>query len=94
LPIGLFFVEWPSARKREAGLAEFKRELIRAGTDEGRKRALARGERLGRKPKLSPFQVLEAIAHREAGEALADIGPSYGVNHSTISRLKRSRRTV
>src|ERR671934_1736934 len=38
------------------GLAEFERELIRARTDEGRKRALARGVRFGRKPKLSLFQ--------------------------------------
>jgi DNA invertase Pin-like site-specific DNA recombinase len=69
------------------GLAEFERELIRARTDEGRKRAMARGIRFGRKPKLSPFQAQEAIARREAGEPLADIGRSYGVSHSTISRL-------
>ena len=31
------------------GLAEFERELIRARTDEGRKRAQARGVRFGRK---------------------------------------------
>jgi DNA invertase Pin-like site-specific DNA recombinase len=69
------------------GLAEFERELIRARTDDGRKRAQARGVRFGRKPKLSPFQAQEALARREAGEALADIGRSYGVSHSTISRL-------
>jgi DNA invertase Pin-like site-specific DNA recombinase len=69
------------------GLAEFERELIRARTDEGRKRALARGVRFGRKPKLSPFQAQEALARREAGEPLTDIGRSYGVSHSTISRL-------
>jgi DNA invertase Pin-like site-specific DNA recombinase len=69
------------------GLAEFERELIRARTDEGRKRAQARGVRFGRKPKLSPFQAQEAVARRQAGEALADIGRSYGVSHSTISRL-------
>ena len=34
------------------GLAEFERELIRARTDEGRKRAQARGVRFGRKLKL------------------------------------------
>jgi DNA invertase Pin-like site-specific DNA recombinase len=69
------------------GLAEFERELIRARTDDGRKRAQARGVRFGRKPKLSPFQAQEALARREAGEALANIGRSYGVSHSTISRL-------
>ena len=69
------------------GLAEFERELIRVRTGEGRVRAKARGVRFGRKPKLSAFQVSEALARREAGEALADIGRSYGVSHSTISRL-------
>lgn len=69
------------------GLAEFERELIKARTDEGRKRAQARGVRFGRKLKLTPHQRCEAIARREAGEALIDIGRSYNVSHSTISRL-------
>ena len=69
------------------GLAEFERELIRARTDEGRKRAKARGVRFGRKPKLTAHQRQEAIARRAAGEALVDIGRSYNVSHSTISRL-------
>jgi DNA invertase Pin-like site-specific DNA recombinase len=69
------------------GLAEFERELIRARTDEGRKRAQARGVRFGRKLKLSRYQVLEALARREAGQPLAEIGRSYNVSHSTISRL-------
>jgi DNA invertase Pin-like site-specific DNA recombinase len=72
-----------------AGLATFERHLIRARTDEGRKRAQARGVRFGRKPKLSAFQIAEAIARRQAGEPepLAEIGRSYNVSHSTISRL-------
>jgi DNA invertase Pin-like site-specific DNA recombinase len=69
------------------GLAEFERELIRARTDEGRKRAQARGVRFGRKQKLTPHQRREALARREAGEALADIGRTFGVRHSTTSRL-------
>jgi DNA invertase Pin-like site-specific DNA recombinase len=69
------------------GLAEFERELIRARTDEGRKRAQARGVRFGRKLKLTPHQIVEAIQRREAGEALVEIGRSYNVSHSTISRL-------
>ena len=70
------------------GLAEFERELIKARTAEGRQRAKARGVRFGRKLKLSRHQILEAIARREAGEALAEIGRSYNVSHSTISRLR------
>jgi DNA invertase Pin-like site-specific DNA recombinase len=82
-----------------SGLAEFERELIRARTDEGRKRAQARGVRFGRKLKLTAHQRAEAIARRAAGEALAEIGRSYNVSHSTISRLlalalKRSDATI
>jgi DNA invertase Pin-like site-specific DNA recombinase len=40
-----------------------------------------------RKLKLTLHQRQEAIARREAGEALAEIGRSYNVSHSTISRL-------
>jgi hypothetical protein len=69
------------------GLAEFERSLILARTSEGRTRAMARGVRFGRKPKLSRFQIEEAIARRSAGEALTEIGRTYGVSHSTISRL-------
>jgi DNA invertase Pin-like site-specific DNA recombinase len=70
-----------------AGLATFERHLIRARTDEGRKRAQARGIRFGRPLKLTRYQIEEALARREAGEPLTDIGRSYGVSHSTISRL-------
>ena len=69
------------------GLAEFERELIKARTDEGRKRAQARGVRFGRKLKLTQHQRQEAVARREAGEGLVEIGRSYNVSHSTISRL-------
>ena len=70
-----------------AVIGEFERELIRSRTDEGRTRAMARGVRFGRKPKLTRFQIEEALARREAGEPLSEIGRSYGVSHSTISRL-------
>ena len=68
-------------------LAEFERSMILARTSEGRKRAQARGVRFGRKPKLTPHQVAEALARRANGEALTDIGRSFNVSHSTISRL-------
>ena len=42
------------------GLAEFERELIKARTDDGGKRAMASGVRFGRKPKLAAFQFKEA----------------------------------
>jgi Resolvase, N terminal domain len=49
------------------GLAEFERELIRARTGEGRKRAKERGVRFGRPRKLTPHQ---RHAHRY-GEPLS-----------------------
>ena len=69
------------------GLAEFERELIKARTTEGRKRAQARGVLFGWKRKLTTHQIREALARRAAGESLAEIGRSYNVSHSTISRL-------
>jgi DNA invertase Pin-like site-specific DNA recombinase len=69
------------------GLAEFERSLIMARTGEGRTRAMARGVKFGRKPKLTQHQIAEALRKRDAGEALTEIGRSYNVSHSTISRL-------
>jgi DNA invertase Pin-like site-specific DNA recombinase len=70
------------------GLAEFERELIRARAGEGRARAVARGVKMGRKPKLTPDQQKEAIKRRDNGEATRDIARTYNVSHSTISRLR------
>ena len=69
------------------GLAEFERELIRARTGEGRARAVARGVKMGRKPKLTPHQVKEILHRKENGEAVREIARSYNVHNSTISRL-------
>ena len=69
------------------GLAEFERELIKARTGEGRARAKAAGVHMGRPSKLTPHQRREAIARRDAGEALMDIARTFGVSHTTIGRL-------
>src|SRR5216683_8293515 len=70
------------------GLAEFERDLIRARTGEGRARPVARGQKMGRPPKLTPHQRREAIKRRDSGgDPLADIGRSYNVSAATISRL-------
>jgi DNA invertase Pin-like site-specific DNA recombinase len=70
------------------GLAEFERELIRARTGEGRKRAQDRGVRFGRPRKLTPHQRQEALARLRAGETQADIARSYAVDATTIGRLQ------
>jgi len=73
------------------GLAEFERDLIRARTGEGRARAKARGQSLGRPHKLTLHQRREAIRRRESGaESLAEIGRAYDVSAATISRLTAS----
>jgi DNA invertase Pin-like site-specific DNA recombinase len=69
------------------GLAEFERELIRARTGEGRKRARAAGIRFGRPPVLTPHQQREARARRDQGETLTSIARSFAVSHTTIMRL-------
>jgi DNA invertase Pin-like site-specific DNA recombinase len=70
------------------GLAEFERSLILARTSEGRMRAKARGVHMGRPSALNRDQQREALARREAGEALTDIARTFGVSHTTISRLR------
>jgi DNA invertase Pin-like site-specific DNA recombinase len=69
------------------GLTEFERELIRARTDDGRKRAQARGVRFGRPLKLTAHQRREAIQRLAEGAVQADLAQSYGVSQATISRL-------
>lgn len=69
------------------GLAEFERELIIVRTGEGRQRAMAKGVRFGRKPTLTAYQRAEAMELIRAGSTCADIGRTFNVSASTISRL-------
>jgi DNA invertase Pin-like site-specific DNA recombinase len=69
------------------GIATFERDVRSARTEAGQALAVARGVKLGRKPKLTPKQEQEALRRRKKGETLAMIAESYHVSHSTISRL-------
>jgi DNA invertase Pin-like site-specific DNA recombinase len=69
------------------GLAEFERELIRARTGEGRKRAKDRGVKFGRPRKMTPHQRQEALQRLAAGETMADVARTYNVDATTIGRL-------
>ncbi|CAN5138155.1 hypothetical protein BH10PSE6_BH10PSE6_18470 [soil metagenome] len=70
------------------GLAEFEHELIRARTGEGRARAKARGQHMGRPPTLTRDQRAQAFKALAAGTATqADLARRFAVSQSTISRL-------
>src|SRR5512133_2947328 len=73
------------------GLAEFERELIRARTGEGRKRAKERGVRFGRPRKMTPHQRQEALQRLARGETQADVARTYNVDATTIGRLLGDR---
>jgi DNA invertase Pin-like site-specific DNA recombinase len=74
------------------GLAEFERELIRARTGEGRERAKVKGVRFGRPLKLSPHQRREALERLDAGEPVADVARTFGVDRATLYRLQAAGR--
>ena len=65
----------------------WERELIRARTGEGRKRAKERGVRFGRPRKMTPHQRQEALQRLIAGETQADVARTYNVDQTTIGRL-------
>jgi len=69
------------------GLAEFERELIRARTGEGRKRAKASGVKFGRPAVLTAHQRQEALQRLANGNAQADVARCFNVSQATISRL-------
>src|ERR1700739_2106480 len=69
------------------GLADVERDLIRTRTAEGRERAKARGQHMGRPPKLTPQQQKEARRRRAQGATLKELAKSYNVGRATISRL-------
>ena len=68
-------------------LADVERDLIRTRTAEGRSRAKARGQHMGRPPKLTPQQQKEARRRRAEGATLKELAKSYNVGRATISRL-------
>ena len=72
------------------GLADVERDLIRTRTAEGRSRAKARGQHMGRPPALTRQQQAEARQRREYGATLQELAASYNVSKATISRVARA----
>jgi DNA invertase Pin-like site-specific DNA recombinase len=71
------------------GLADVERDLIRTRTAEGRSRAKARGQHMGRPSALTPQQQTEARKRRDEGATLKELAQSYNVGIATISRLSK-----
>ena len=71
------------------GLADVERDLIRTRTAEGRGRAKARGQHMGRPPALTLQQQAEARQRRADGATLKELADSYNVGRATISRLSQ-----
>ena len=69
------------------GLADVERDLIRTRTAEGRSRAQKRGQRMGRKPKLTEAQQDEARKRRAEGLPSRNWRAATVSGKSTISRL-------
>ncbi len=67
-------------------LAELERSLIQERTTAGRSAAVARGVKMGRKPKLSPQQVAHARKLIEQGEHHNTVAQSLNVSRRTLYR--------
>lgn len=76
------------------GLADVERDLIRIRTAEGRMRAIERGKRMGRPPRILPEQRLEIARRREAGETLKTLATAFGISETTVSRIASRCETV
>jgi DNA invertase Pin-like site-specific DNA recombinase len=71
-------------------LADVERDLIRTRTAEGRSRAKARGQPMGRPPSLTPTQQKEATRRRAQGATLQELADSYDRSISTMRRATRA----
>jgi len=80
-PMGRGFMAMMSA------MAEDERLRIIKRTHEGRQIARAKGVKMGRKPKLTPYQTKEARQRIAKGEKTRDVAKVFNVSISTISRL-------
>lgn len=68
-------------------IAEFEREMILERTEQGRQRALARGVRFGRKPKINGELRLEIQRQRRHGITVSELARVHRVDRRTIRRL-------
>jgi len=67
-------------------VAQFERDVLRERTVAGMRAAKRRGERLGRRPALSPAQVREARAMLKRGENPTHVARVLRCGRSTLYR--------
>ena len=75
-----------------AAFAQFERDMIAQRTKAGIERAKARGQRLGRKPSLTPFQKQRIVERVADGEVPADLARELGLHRSTICRVLKAAK--
>jgi hypothetical protein len=73
------------------GLADVERDLIRTRTAEGRSRAKAQGQQMGRPPKLTPQQQKEARRRRAKGATLKELAQAYSLGDARSSSARRGQ---
>lgn len=73
--------------------AKWERARMIERTAAGRAQAVARGVKLGRKPKLTPLQQREIKARLAQGEGQRELARSYNVGVATIARLITSEKS-
>lgn len=69
--------------------AKWQRRRILENTSDGRARAMARGVKFGRKPKLTPYQRQAIAAKSAAGASISQLAADFSVSKSTIRRATR-----
>jgi DNA invertase Pin-like site-specific DNA recombinase len=69
--------------------AQLERDLIVSRTGEGRDRAMEKGVKFGRKPKLNPEQIKEIIKLHNSGSGISinKLSQKFNVSRMTISRV-------
>jgi DNA invertase Pin-like site-specific DNA recombinase len=71
-----------------SAMAERERMRIMKRTHEGRRLAMARGVKMGRRPKLTAPQRKKAAERLAAGETTRAIARDYAVSRTTIAKLR------
>ena len=73
-----------------AGLSELERSLINDRTEEGRKSAMKRGVKFGRKHKLTVHQQEQVRNMLREGQSIRSIARHFNVGVATIDRIKKT----